>query len=328
MPVEPTSPTEWYSEGLLTVGPEVRTALAEGTPVVALESTLIAHGLPWPINLQTAQQAESAVRACGAVPATVGIWAGQPGVGLSAEQLHTFASAQGIRKASRRDLAAAIVQGAHAATTVSATMVLAHRAGVRVFATGGIGGVHPPWHTESPGPLVQDVSADLYELARTPVAVVCAGAKSILDLPATLELLESLGVPVLGYQTDTFPAFYLACSGQPVSARIDTPEEAARLLRAHWQLGGGGVVLAQPLPADEALNPDTFAQALQQAEADARTARAQGPQRTPFVLARLAELTQGATLQANQKLILANARLAAKVAGAFERSQGNGRSES
>jgi len=299
----------------LDIHPEVSAALAERRPVVALESTLIAHGLPWPANLETARQAEAAVRAEGAVPATVAIWEGRPTLGLEARQLEQLARQPGVRKASRRDLAAAIVHKACAATTVAATMVLAQRAGLRVFATGGIGGVHP-----AAGPNGKfDISADLLELARTPVAVVCAGAKGILDLAATLEMLETLSVPVVGYGTEEFPAFLLASSGLPVCARVDSPEEAAALCTAHWSLGGAGLVLAQPLPAETALEPADFHRALVRAETQARAEGIRGPALTPFLLARLAEWTDGRTLRANQALIVANARLAARIAAAFPR---------
>jgi pseudouridine-5'-phosphate glycosidase len=292
--------------------PEVAAALHQGRPVVALESTVIAHGLPWPVNLETAQAVEAAVRAEGAVPATLAVWHGRPTAGLAPPQLEYLARTPEVRKASRRDLAAAIAQGACAATTVAATMALAHAAGIAVLATGGIGGVHRRREGEP-----ADVSADLYELARTPVAVVCAGAKSILDLAATLELLETLGVPVVGYGTRDFPAFYLAASGRPVSASVAAPAEAAALLRAHWGLGGAGVVLAQPLPAELALDPETFAAALAEAEADARARHVGGPALTPFLLRRLAEITHGQTLRVNQALLVANARLAARLAGAL-----------
>jgi pseudouridine-5'-phosphate glycosidase len=297
----------------LAVRPEVAAALAGRRPVVALESTLIAHGLPWPTNLETARAAEAAIRAEGAVPATIAVWEGRPTVGLDGPQIERLARANDVLKAGRRDLAAAVARRASAATTVSGTMALAHLAGLRVFATGGIGGVHPPHGTDHSW----DVSADLYELARTPLVVVCAGAKSILDLPATLEVLETLGVPVLGHGTDTFPAFYLHSSELPVSARVDSPAQAADLLRAHWALGGAGVVLAQPLPAGEALDPKAFADALRQAEEAARRAGVRGPALTPFLLARLAEITGGRTLRANQALVVANARLAARVAGSL-----------
>ncbi|MGL4552233.1 MAG: pseudouridine-5'-phosphate glycosidase [Gemmataceae bacterium] len=295
---------------MIDVRPEVAAALGGRVPVVALESTLISHGLPWPVNLQTARRAEHAVRAAGAVPATVAVVAGVPAVGLHDSELEHLARAGGIRKASRRDLGAAVAAGEWAATTVSATMLLAHRAGLRVFATGGIGGVHPG----SP----PDVSADLTELGRTPVAVVCAGAKSILDLPATLEMLETLGVPVVGYRTDTFPAFYARCSGLPVSARVEDAAQAARLLAAHWALGGGGAVIARPI--DAGLDAGELARHLEAAEDEARKAGVGGAGRTPFLLRRLAELTGGATLRANEELIVANAGLAAEVAVALARA--------
>ena len=301
------------------LGPEVADALRTGRPVVALESTLIAHGLPWPVNLATARAADQAVRDEGAVPATVAVWQGRPTVGLSGAEIESLArsaeagSSVHVRKASRRDLAAAVVQHATAATTVSATMLLAHRAGLRVFATGGIGGVHPPHD----GSQAFDVSADLLELARTPVAVVCAGAKSILDLAATLEMLETLAVPVIGVGTDDFPAFYLRSSGHRVAARVETPEEAAALVTTHWELGGAGVVLALPLPVETALHPAAFATALRTAEAQARVQEIRGPALTPFLLARLAEATGGETLRANHALIVANARFAARVARAL-----------
>jgi pseudouridine-5'-phosphate glycosidase len=291
----------------LDVRPEVAAALRDGAHVVALESTLIAHGLPWPDNLETAQAAESAIRAEGAVPATIAVLEGRPKVGLGEPQLEFLANGSDIAKASRRDLAAILAQKRDAATTVSATMFLAGVAGIRHFATGAIGGVHRGAGTSF------DVSADLTELARTAVAVVCAGAKSILDIPATLEHLETLAVPVIGYRTDLFPAFYLQRSGQPVSARVDLPQEAARLIRTHWALGGAGLVLAQPLEESDALDPDAFAKWLAQAEADAVAAGVHGPGLTPFLLKRLVELSGGKTLQANQALVVANARLAAQL---------------
>jgi pseudouridine-5'-phosphate glycosidase len=276
-----------------------------------LESTLITHGLPWPINLETAQRAEQAVRAEGAIPATIALLEGRIRIGLTGEELTALARSSGVLKASRRDLAAAIVQGRTAATTVAATMYLAHRAGIRIFATGGIGGVHRG------GSSTLDVSADLHELARTPVAVVCAGAKSILDIPMTLEVLETLGVPVVGYGVDDFPAFYLRSSGEPLPARIDTPRQAAAVLRTHWDLQGTGVVIAQPPPLPYALDPDEFTLALQQAEAEAAGQGIRGKAVTPFLLSRLAEHTQGKTLTLNRELIVANAGLAAQIAAAF-----------
>ncbi len=293
----------------LTVSDEVRAAVAAGRPVVALESTLIAHGLPWPVNLETARASEAAVRAGGAVPATIAVLGGAPTVGLSDSQLEELARAPGVRKASRRDLAAAVALKQHAATTVSATMALAHAAGVRVFATGGIGGAH-----RDAEPF--DISADLTELARTPVLVVCAGAKSILHLPRTLEILETLGVPVVGYRTDCFPAFYVRDHAPPlpVSARVDSARDAAALFTAHVRMSGGGAVLAQPCPAEVAVPAADFDRWLRDAERDARAANVTGAKVTPFLLSRLAELSGGRTLTANRALIVANARLAAEVA--------------
>jgi len=304
-------PPDW-----LTVSDEVAAALAAGRPVVALESTLITHGLPWPTNLETARDAEAAVRAGGAVPATVAVWRGRPTVGLSAVQLDELSRAEGVWKASRRDLGAAVGLGRLAATTVSATMILADAAGVRVFATGGIGGAHRPAGGDA---VSWDVSADLTELSRTPVLVVCAGAKSILDLPRTVELLETLGVPVLGYRTDRFPRFTVAddADGLLVSARVESPAEAAEVFAAHVRLGGGGALLAQPCPADVVVPADVYDAALAEALADARREKVDGPKATPFVLARLAALTAGRTLTANRALIVANARLAAEVAAAL-----------
>ncbi|HEV3438914.1 MAG TPA: pseudouridine-5'-phosphate glycosidase [Gemmata sp.] len=311
---------------------EIAAALVDCRPVVALESTLIAHGLPWPTNLETAREAEQTVRSGGAVPATIAIWRGVPTIGLSDDQLEHLAQAPGVFKASRRDLGAAVGLGRHAATTVSATMALAHAAGLRVFATGGIGGAHRAsergtttgeQQTKEDGDSSHaasdpfDISADLTELARTPVLVVCAGAKSILHLPRTLEILETLGVPVLGYRTDEFPAFYVAQSRLPVSCRIESPTEAAAVFAAHVRLGGGGAVLAQPCPGDVAIPATEFNAWLGVAEADAWTAGVSGPRLTPFLLARLAELSGGQTLKANRALVIANARLAAAVAVAL-----------
>jgi pseudouridine-5'-phosphate glycosidase len=296
---------------LLDVRAEVAAAVRDGRPVVALESTLIAHGLPWPLNLETARAAEAAVRKEEAIPATIAVWQGRLTIGLSDAELQALARSTDVLKASRRDLAVAVAQRRTAATTVAATMFLAHRAGIRLFATGGIGGAHrdaSAW----------DISADLVELARTPVAVICAGAKSILDIPRTLEILETHGVPVVGYGTNEFPAFYVRSSGEPVTARVDTPEEAAHLLAAHWALEGAGVVVAQPLVEDAALEAGQLAGALSQAESQASDAGVRGPALTPYLLARLAELTEGRTLRANQALVIANARLAARIAKALD----------
>src|SRR5262245_46241929 len=239
----------------MSVRSDVAEAIAAGRPVVALESTLIAHGLPLPINLQTARESESTVRTHGAIPATIAVIQGKPTVGLTDSEIESLTE-PGVHKASRRDLAAVIALKRTAATTVSATMALAHLAGIRVFATGGIGGVHKSPPIAMGG--LSDVSADLMELAQTPVAVACAGAKSLLDLPNTLEYLETLGVPVIGYRCDEFPAFYLTTSGLPVSARVDSPEQAAELISAHHSHGGKGLVIAQPPPPHLALQPKQF----------------------------------------------------------------------
>lgn len=296
----------------LRVSDEVRAAVASGRPVVALESTLIAHGLPWPVNLETARESEAAVREAGAVPATIAVLDGVPTVGLSEGQLELLAQAEGVRKASRRDLAAAVALKQTAATTVSATMALAHASGVRVFATGGLGGAHR-------GDEAFDISADLTELARTPVLVVCAGAKSILHLPRTLEILETLGVPVVGYRTDHFPTFYVRdhLPPLPTSARVDSPEQAAALFAAHTRMGGAGVVLCQPCPVEVAVPAAQFGAWLAEAERAAEAAGVSGARVTPFLLARIAELSGRQTLAANRALIVANARLAAEAAGAL-----------
>jgi pseudouridine-5'-phosphate glycosidase len=324
----------------LTGSAEVVAALADGRPVVALESTLIAHGLPWPTNLETAREAEAVVRAAGAVPATIAIWHGVPTVGLSDAQLAELAQAKGVLKASRRDIGAAVGLKRLAATTVSATMALAHAAGVRVFATGGIGGAHRSEfgtrnsergmennadsefripHSELR--VSDDISADLTELSRTPVLVVCAGAKSILDLPRTLEILETLGVPVLGYRTDEFPAFYVSVAKLPVSCRVEAATEAAAVFAAHVQMGGSGAVLARSCPDEAAIPAAEFHEWLRKAEEDAQEARVSGPRITPFLLKRLAELSGGRTLIANRALIVANARLAAEVAVELAKSR-------
>jgi pseudouridine-5'-phosphate glycosidase len=280
--------------------------------VVALESTLIAQGLPWPQNLETARAAEEAVRSAGAVPATIAILQGRVVVGVGDAALEYLARASGIRKASSRDLGPCLATRADAATTVSATMRIAHLSGIRVFATGGIGGVHP----RTPGaPL--DVSADLIELSRTPVAVVCAGAKSILDLPATLEVLETLGVPVLGYRSDRFAAFYVQASELPVSARLDTTADLAAACTAHWALSGAGLLVAQPLQPPHDLPREEFDRIWQKADSIARLQGVNGPALTPFLLGRIAEISDGRTLRANHELIVANARLAGELAVAL-----------
>lgn len=290
---------------------EVAAALAAGRPVVALETAVLTHGLPHPHNLQTVLDMEAAVRAAGAVPATVGLLRGRVRLGMTQAELAALAQAPAAVKVSRRDLAAAVVAGQDGGTTVAATLFVAHAAGLQVFATGGIGGVHRGG--------TGDVSADLPELARTPVAVVCAGAKAILDLPRTLEWLETAGVPVLGWQTDTFPAFFSRDSGLPVSQRVDTLEQAAALIRTHWAMGlGSGLLLAVPCPEEAALPFAAVQAALAQAEAEAAAQGVHGKALTPFLLARLAEHTGGASLEANKALLRRNARLAAELARALQ----------
>ena len=299
---------------LIAIAPEVAEALAAGRPVVALESTIISHGFPYPSNVECAMATEAAVRERGAVPATIAILGGRPTVGLTAEQIEHLATAGAdrIAKVSRRDIGLLIARKADGATTVAGTMIIAALAGIRVFATGGIGGVHRGAQQTF------DISADLLELAHTPVCVVCAGAKSILDLGLTREVLETNGVPVLGFGTDEFPAFYSRHSGLGVDARIDSPGEIAEALRAHWGIGlSGGVVVANPIPEEHeigALVLDGWtAAALERAAA----AGIHGKDVTPFLLARLHSLSGGATEQANKELVYNNARLAAQIAAAL-----------
>ena len=286
----------------------IRAAVAAGQTVVALESTVISHGLPFPHNLDLARAMEGEVRAQGAAPATIGVVAGAPTVGMSGDDVETFAREQGILKLSRRDIGYAVAMRRHGATTVAATMALAALAGVQVFATGGIGGVHRGAETS------WDVSADLTELARTPVLVVCAGAKAILDLPATLEYLETAGVPVLGLGTGEFPAFYSTSSGLP-AARVETLAEAAAVWRAHRELGGGGgMLLAVPPPAEVALPRDQIEPVIARALAKAGAAGVRGQVVTPFLLAAVAEETHGESMRTNIALLRQNARVAARVA--------------
>jgi pseudouridine-5'-phosphate glycosidase len=296
----------------LVASPEVAAALAQGSAVVALESTLITHGLSYPDNAQTALAMEAAVREAGAVPATIAILKGQITVGLSADQIDQLAQMPRgtVRKCSRRDLAIAVGLGEYGATTVAGTMIVAHMAGIRVFGTGGIGGVHRghPF----------DTSADLIELGRTPVAVVCSGAKSILDLPLTLEVLETQGVPVIGYGTDTLPAFYSRTSGLPVDLCIDTPEHAARVIAAVARLGmSHGIVFAVPVPEGQELPDEVAEAAIRQATAEADAQGFTGKANTPFMLQRVAELTEGESRRANVALLVNNARTAGQIAVAL-----------
>ncbi len=296
----------------LLVREDVAAALQAGGPIVALESTVIAHGLPRPQNLETARAMEAAVREEGAIPATIAIIEGSLVVGLSSEQLATFAATDGIAKVSRADLAAVRAARKSGATTVAATMLIAARAGIHLFATGGIGGVHRG------AELSFDISADLPEIARTPVAVVCAGAKAILDLPRTLEMLETLGVPVVGYRTNKFPAFYVEDSGLPLQSRVDAPADAARLMQIHRELGlSSGIVFCSPPPFASALRKQEvdawIAQALQSAAAEGIRGKAV----TPYLLDHLARASRGQTLETNIALLVHNARVAAQIAKAY-----------
>jgi pseudouridylate synthase len=297
----------------LVLAPEVAAAVAAGErgAIVALESTLVAHGLPWPDNLTVARELEEIVRAAGAVPATIAVVDGKAHIGLAADQLEALAH-DGARfaKAGATDLAVHLARGTSAATTVSATAVLAARAGIRVFATGGIGGVH----RGDAG----DVSHDLVALARTPIAVISAGAKAILDLPRTLEMLETLGVLVIGYQTSELPAFYTRTSGLALEHRAETAGELAAITRRHWDdLGGGGILVANPIPAEDALTGIDVA--IERALADAAAAGTTGKRLTPYLLARLATVTAGASIRANRALARNNAQVAAALAVALAR---------
>ncbi|WP_437963553.1 pseudouridine-5'-phosphate glycosidase [Sorangium sp. So ce260] len=298
----------------LSISPEVRKALADGRPVVALESTIITHGMPYPQNLEMARRVEAVIRQNGAAPATIALMDGKLKVGVKAENLERLARGGGkAAKASRRDVAALLVSGAMAGTTVATTMMAAAWAGIRVFATGGIGGVHRGAETTF------DISADLEELSRTQVAVVCAGAKSILDIPKTLETLETRGVPVLGYKTEDFPAFWARQSGQKVDHRIESAKEAARAIALQFELGMGGILVANPIPESHAMD----ARAMEAWIAEAiKGAEAEGVSRkdlTPFLLKRIFELTEGKSLIANIALVENNAAVAAEIAVALSK---------
>lgn len=293
--------------------PEVRSALADGAPVVALESTIVTHGMPHPQNVATAREVEAAVRANGAVPASIAVIDGRIRVGLPSDVLDWLGTAKDVLKLSRADLPYAVAAGRHGSTTVAATMICAHLAGIRVFATGGIGGVHRGVEA------TLDISADLDELARTPVAVVCAGAKAILDLPRTLEYLETRGVPVVGYGTDRFPAFWSRDSGLPVPIRLDTPEAVAGLIRTKAALGlGGGVLVANPVPEVDEIPSDEIAAHIEAVVAEAQRTGITGKAVTPFLLSRLLELTGGRSLATNVALVKNNAALAARLAAALQ----------
>lgn len=298
----------------LSISAEVESALNDYQAVVALESTLITHGLPCPVNVETARSMEAAVRESGAVPATIAILNGEITIGLSDDQIQELAQAPAgsVRKCSRRDLPIAVGLGLHGATTVAGTMILARMAGIKVFATGGIGGVH----RGSP----EDVSADLIEFGRTPVAVVSSGAKSILDLPLTLEALETQGVPILGYQTDVLPSFYSRRTDLPIDQLIDSAEEAAKVIRAADEIGAEhGILVAVPVPADQALPRDIAEAAILQAMQEAEAMGIAGKALTPFILNRVSQLTDGQSMAANIALLVNNARIAGQIARALAR---------
>ena len=297
----------------LDIHPEVAAALAEGKPVVALESTIISHGMPYPQNVETALAVEKIVRDNGAVPATIAIIGGRLKAGLSAEEIEYFGKkGQAIHKASRRDLAVLCARGEDGATTVATTMIIAHMAGIKIFATGGIGGVHRGAET------TMDISADLEELGQTPVMVVCAGAKSILDIGLTLEYLETKGVPVIGFGTETLPAFYTRESDFGVDYRIDTPEELAAAFKAGIEMGmKSGMLVANPIPVEYAMPKAAINAAIAQAVAESVEQGIKGKKITPFLLARVADLTGGDSLASNIQLVFNNAKVAALTAVAY-----------
>lgn len=293
--------------------PEVADALVQNRPIVALESTLITHGLPYPTSVETALAMENAVRAGGAVPATIAILGGRIHIGLSADQIDQLAQkpAGTVRKCSRRDLAVCVARGEDGATTVAGTMIVAHKAGIPIFATGGIGGVHrgQPF----------DVSADLTELGRTPVAVVCSGAKSILDLPLTMEVLETQGVAIIGYKTDTLPAFYTDSSGIPLQVCVDSPAAAAAIIHTQHKLQiDSGLLITVPVPQADELPYEVAEEAIAQATREADAQGVHGAKVTPFVLARVAELTEGISRRANTSLLINNASVAGQIAASLK----------
>lgn len=299
----------------LDIAPEVQEALKNHKAVVALESTIISHGMPYPKNVETALEVERIIRENGAVPATIAILDGRLKVGLSRAEIEVLGSSKEVLKASRRDLPFIVAQKKHGATTVASTMIIAAMAGIKVFATGGIGGVHRNAETTF------DISADLEELSQTNVAVVCAGAKSILDLRLTLEVLETLGVPVVGYQTSELPAFYTPHSGFGVDYRLDTPKEIAQTLHAKWSMDlMGGVLITNPIPSQYAMPKEVIDSAIQEALRQASVEGIKGKETTPFLLAKVKELTGGDSLESNIQLVYNNASLAAKIAVEYEKN--------
>ena len=299
---------------MLDISEEISVAKEEGRPVVALESTIISHGMPYPDNVVMAKKVESIIRKNGAVPATIAIIKGRIKIGLTGKELEYMASSKEILKASRRDIPVVTAKSLSAATTVAGTMICAAFADIRVFATGGIGGVHRGAEKTF------DISADLQELAKTKVAVVCAGAKSILDIRLTMEYLETMGVPVIGYSTDEFPAFYTRKSGIPVNYRLDTPEDIAEVILAQDRLGyRGGMVIANPIPEEYSMDKAFIDRVIDDALKKAETKKITGKEITPFLLAEIKDITGGRSLKANLKLVYNNAELAAKTAYSFNR---------
>lgn len=293
---------------------EVKEALENGKPVVALESTIISHGMPYPKNVETALRVEEIIRENGAVPATIGIIGGVLKAGLTKEEIDYMGKAPDVAKVSRRDIPYIVSMKKDGATTVASTMIIADMAGIKIFATGGIGGVHRGAET------TMDISADLEELAATDVAVVCAGAKSILDIGLTLEYLETKGVPVFGYGTKELPAFYTRKSGFPVDYRIDTPEEMAAVLKTKWSLGlHGGALIANPIPANYSMDEAFITKVIEDAVVEANEKGIKGKETTPFLLAKIKEITGGDSLESNIQLVYNNAEVAAKVAVAYSK---------
>lgn len=300
----------------LTFTEEVAHALENKLPIVALETTIISHGMPYPQNIEMAKKVEQIIRDNGAVPATIGIMDGKIKIGLNDQELEEFATNKSVEKVSRRDFPYVLATGKIGATTVAGTMIAAELAGIEMFATGGIGGVHRD------GEVTWDVSADLTELANTSVAVVCAGCKSILDIGRTLEYLETQGVPVVGYKTDEFPSFYSRKSGYGVDYKLDTPDSVAAVMDMKWKLGmQGGMVISNPVPEESALPYDQIESVIQQALTEAKENNIAGKKVTPFLLSKVKELTEGKSLETNIALVYHNAEVAAKVAVAFKNKQ-------
>jgi pseudouridine-5'-phosphate glycosidase len=293
----------------IDISSEVASALKENKPVVALESTIISHGMPYPVNVETALKVEEIVRGNGAIPATIGIMEGKLKVGLTVEEIEHFAKNDDIVKVSRRDIPFIIAKKLNGATTVAATMIIASLAGIKVFVTGGIGGVHRGAQQSF------DISADLMELAKTDVAVVCAGAKSILDIGLTLEYLETQGVPIVGYKTEEFPSFYTRKSGFKVDYRVDTIEELANAVKIKWDLGlKGGLVIGNPIPEEYEMDYDVINRSIEDALYEAKKAGIKGKETTPFLLSKVKKLTEGKSLESNIRLVYNNAEVGAKLA--------------